>query len=226
MNSAMTKNQKPEKTKSPRTRDRAVTEEKIIGAVGNILARDGFASLGINEIARQAGVDKVLIYRYFGGLPELLRAFGERGNFWPGIEELLPDIETLREKPLTELLTAFLLRFIDAIRKRPLTIEIIAMEIDAPNALSQVLDEVREEWGRHVSQVLGGDSHPDVLELNVSISLIIAGALHLLVRARRTVTWSGIPIQDESGWEIIKHGIAWLVPRMLSNGEKLNGKKN
>lgn len=209
---------------APRTRDRVATEEKIIDAVEQILARNGFAALGINEIARQAGVDKVLIYRYFGGLPELLRAFGERGNFWPSIEELLPDLATLRERPLPELLSAFLLRFINALRKRPLTIEILAMEIDAPNALSQVLDEVREEWGRHVTQVLGGDTHPDVLELNVSINLIVAGALHLMVRARRTVAWSGIPIQEERGWDAIKHGIAWLVPRMLNSGEKFDEK--
>jgi hypothetical protein len=111
------------------------------------------------------------------------------------------------------------LRFIDALRKRTLTIEILAMEIDAPNALSQVLDEVREKWGKSVAQVLGGDSHPDALELNVSITLIVAGVQYLLVRARRTEMWSGIPIQQEQGWDAINHGIAWLVPRMLTNEE-------
>lgn len=222
--STSTPNGKKQTTEALRTRDRAATEEKIIAAVEQILARDGFASLGVNEIARQAKVDKVLIYRYFGGLPELLRAFGERGNFWPTFEELLPDIDTLREKPTTELLTAFLLRFINALRKRPLTIEILAMEIDAPNALSQVLDEVREEWGMHVAQALGGDNHPNALELNINISLIMAGAQHFMVRARRTKTWSGIPIQEDHGWEAIKHGIAWLIPRMLNNGEISNAK--
>lgn len=219
MNSAKAGITKTKTIEATRGRDRAATEEKILVAVEAILARDGFSALGVNEIARQAKVDKVLIYRYFGGLPELLRAFGERGNFWPTIEELLPDIEALRKKTQTELLTVFLQRFIDALRKRPLTIEILAMEIDAPNALSLVLDEVREEWGKSVAQILGGDSHPDALELNVSITLIVAGAQHLLVRARRTEMWSGIPIQQEQGWDAIKHGIAWLVPRMLANEE-------
>lgn len=211
---------------APRARDRAATEETIIDAVGKVLARDGFASLGVNEIARQAGVDKVLIYRYFGGLPELLSEFGKRGNFWPSVEELLPDIEVLRKQPETELLTAFLLRFIDALRKRPLTIEILAMEIDAPNALSQVLDEVREEWGKHVAKALGGEIHRDALELNISISILIAGVQHLLVRARRTAMWSGIPIHNDSGWEAIKHGISWLVPRLLEKGEVRHGRKD
>lgn len=223
MSSAKPDKGKQKAVEAHRARDRAATEEKILDAVEKVLARDGFASLGVNEIARQAGVDKVLIYRYFGGLPELLRAFGKRGNFWPSIEELLPDVEELREKPETDLLTAFLLRFIDALRKRPLTIEILAMEIDAPNALSQVLDEVREEWGMDVARALGGHGRRNALELNVNLSLVIAGVQHLLVRARRTSMWSGIPIQDDSGWEVIKHGIAWLVPRLLANGEVPDG---
>ncbi len=211
-------------TKTLGVRDRAATEEKILSAVEQVLAREGFSSLGINQVARQAGVDKVLIYRYFGGLPELLRAFGRRGNFWPTIEELLPDMESQREKPQAELLSIFLQKFVDALRERPLTIEILAMEIDAPNALSQVLDEVREEWGMRVAQVLGGGSHLNAAELNVNVSLIVAGIQHLLVRARRTAMWSGIPIQDECGWELIKHGIAWMVPRLLPNEGGSNGK--
>ena len=59
-----------------RSRDRAVTEERMLAAVGEVLARDGFHAVGINAIAREAGVDKVLIYRYFGGLGELLQAWG------------------------------------------------------------------------------------------------------------------------------------------------------
>lgn len=46
-------------------------------AAKDILTRNGFQALGINEIARQAGVDKVLIYRYFGGLEGLSERLGE-----------------------------------------------------------------------------------------------------------------------------------------------------
>ncbi len=45
------------------TRNRGLTASKIIDAVGHVLARDGFTKIGINAIAREAGVDKVLIYR-------------------------------------------------------------------------------------------------------------------------------------------------------------------
>ena len=55
--------------------DKQLTRRKIIDAVGTILAKHGLEKLGINAVAREAGVDKVLIYRYFGGFEQLLKAF-------------------------------------------------------------------------------------------------------------------------------------------------------
>jgi AcrR family transcriptional regulator len=52
----------------------------LVRAVGTLLARDGFTALGVNAVAKEASVDKVLIYRYFGGMPELLGAFGRSAD--------------------------------------------------------------------------------------------------------------------------------------------------
>ena len=41
------------------------TIKQIINALAHLLATEGFHAIGINAIAREAGVDKVLIYRYF-----------------------------------------------------------------------------------------------------------------------------------------------------------------
>jgi AcrR family transcriptional regulator len=73
-------------------RNREETTARILGAVGSVLARDGFLAVGINAIAKEAGVDEVLIYRYFGGLPEPIAAWGTSGHVWPvGAELLGPD---------------------------------------------------------------------------------------------------------------------------------------
>ena len=69
-------------------RDRAHTEEKILAALGAILAEPGGSRrIGVNAVATRAGVDKVLIYRYFGGLEGLLAAFAEKTDLWPTVEE-------------------------------------------------------------------------------------------------------------------------------------------
>jgi AcrR family transcriptional regulator len=62
-------------------RNKEDTKSRILQAVGKLLAESGFNSLGINAIAKEAGVDKVLIYRYFTDLPTLLQTFGREGDY-------------------------------------------------------------------------------------------------------------------------------------------------
>lgn len=64
-------------------RNRQLTEKRILEAAQEILRRDGFEAWGINAIAREAGVDKVLLYRYYQSLDGLLDAVIEATGFWP-----------------------------------------------------------------------------------------------------------------------------------------------
>ncbi|WP_284616175.1 TetR/AcrR family transcriptional regulator [Aquabacterium humicola] len=189
-------------------RDRGATEQRILGAVGTVLARDGFAALGVNAIAREAGVDKVLIYRYFGGLPELLQAWGASGRFWPPIEELLgDDPPALLAQPEGERWARFFEHFIDGLRARPLTIEILAAEVLDRNALTAVLESEREAWGEQAARVLGGASLASRPELRTLTLLLVAGVQYLLLRARRIRIFGGLEINSEAGWQQIKQDI-------------------
>ena len=53
-------------------KNRMQTERKLIDAVDYFVKTKGFGGLGVNKVAKQAGVSKVLIYRYFGNLEKLL----------------------------------------------------------------------------------------------------------------------------------------------------------
>ena len=133
------------KDREAKPRDREATRARLIGAVGTLLAREGFKGLGVNAVAREAGVDKVLIYRYFGGLQQLIVAFGREGDFWPSIRELAgDDIEAYSRLPVTDQLSRLSSNFMQAIRKRPLTQEILAWEMIERNELTAELETIRE----------------------------------------------------------------------------------
>ena len=70
------------------SRNRQQTESRIQEAALRILRQDGFEDWGINHIAREAGVDKVLLYRYFGGINGLLGRIIQAVAFWPDPEEM------------------------------------------------------------------------------------------------------------------------------------------
>ena len=61
------------------------TKERLVEAAERVLARDGHGGVGVNAVAAECGVDKVLIYRYFGGLPQLLQKVRERQRMWPAL---------------------------------------------------------------------------------------------------------------------------------------------
>ncbi|MFP4203889.1 MAG: TetR/AcrR family transcriptional regulator [Opitutales bacterium] len=73
----------------PRTRSRPRTENNFLEAVLRLVAAEGCGALGVNAIAQQAGADKVLIYRYFGGLDGLLQRVAESRAWLPEPAELL-----------------------------------------------------------------------------------------------------------------------------------------
>src|SRR5512146_1311761 len=71
------------------------TKERIVQAAGRLLARDGYRAMGVNAIAEEAGADKVLIYRYFGGLPGLLGTLARAHPLWPMANTVLDAAPTL-----------------------------------------------------------------------------------------------------------------------------------
>ena len=193
--------------------DRQATRQAILQAVGTLLAREGFAALGVNAIAREAGVDKVLIYRYFGGLPQLLDAYGRDGGFWPSVDEVLDGVDGAGSD--AERLSRFLGNFIVALRARPLTAEILAMEIGTPNALSHTLDQVRQAWGEQVAKRLARPGQADMRQLDTVVSIVLAGIQYLVIRARNTARFSGIAIDGDAGWQQIRSDLHWLCAHLL-----------
>lgn len=72
-------------------RNRQQTEKRIVDAAISLLAEEGFQSFGVNAVAARAGVDKVLIYRYFSGLDGLLAFIGETEVLFPSPTAMLAD---------------------------------------------------------------------------------------------------------------------------------------
>ena len=197
-------------------RDRDATQARLLAAVGVVLAKDGFGGLGVNAIAKEAGVDKVLIYRYFGGLPELLREWGASGRFWPSIADLLgPRPKTFLALPVAERYARFFEHFIDALRERPLTIEILAAEIFERNELAVILESERQAWGEEASRLLAGKEFSARPELQGLTILLISGVQYLLVRSRTIRVFGTVDITSDAGWAELKAAIRAMAAAVI-----------
>jgi AcrR family transcriptional regulator len=198
------------------TRGREATKLRFIGAVGSLLAREGFNALGVNAVAEEAGVDKVLIYRYFGGMDELLAAFGRSGDFWPTLDEVIgDDVSELMKFTVAERWAIGLSRYAHSLRSRPVTREILAWELIEQNDLIQILRKVREEWFEELMSHFPDD--PDAADGDlVATVLVLVGAIHYFVVLGRLQTdFSGIEIGTDAGWGHLDTVISTILHRTL-----------
>jgi AcrR family transcriptional regulator len=191
-------------------RDKQITSRRLVNAVGSLLAKKGFKGIGVNAVAREAGVDKVLIYRYFGGLPGLIAAFGKEGNFWPSCLELAGgDLQKFSRLPLEERLSELGANFIQALRSRPLTQAIMAWEMSESNELTQTLERVREQSIIEFFQLFFMKDQVQV-DLQAIVMLIGAAISYLVTRSSNIDLYGGLEIGTDQGWQRIEQAISTL----------------
>lgn len=209
---------RPSRAVAVRPRDVEATKRRLLDAVGAILARDGFAQLGVNAVAQEARTDKALIYRYFGGFGQLLEVYAESAAFWPTTEEMAGGpLDALTALPLPARVEQIVGSYIRQLRMRPLTQEILAWELYERNEVTIKLEDVRERRGLALMMSLARDLPPTV-DL-AAVSSVLAGGVHyLLLRARRIRVFNGIDLRTDEGWSRLEAAARAMVIGALTAG--------
>jgi AcrR family transcriptional regulator len=202
---------------APRPRDSEATQARILGAVGRLLARRGFLGLGVNAVAREARVDKVLIYRYFGGLAKLLEAFADRADFWPTVQEIVGASEDATSRwTAADWGVAALTGLLRGLRARPTTQEVLRWELAASNDLTERLAEVRERRGLDLLRRVPLDpGAPAPEDASAVAALLSAGIIYLVLRSKTAPVWLGVPLDTEEGWGRIERAVESMVRGVL-----------
>lgn len=190
------------------SRDREQTKARIIDALEAVLIRDGFQMLGVNAVAREAGVDKVLIYRYFGGLPGLVREYAEQGNFWPTLEELSEGVPCdPGQTDFAELSAILAVNYLRHLLRRPVTCEILAWELVEAGEAASILEQMREDTARKFMQLLAPireDGLAAGRDPDASSTFITAAINYLGIRHRKPGIFNGLDLSREEEWERIE----------------------
>ncbi|MBE9168950.1 TetR/AcrR family transcriptional regulator [Pleurocapsales cyanobacterium LEGE 06147] len=199
-------------------RDKEETKARILAAVGKLLAESGFKSLGVNAIAREAGVDKVLIYRYFGGLPSLLRCFAQEGGYWIAPEELIGDESAVEAETLADWMTYLLLGFLSDLKERPITQEILRWELLEGNELTHELANVRDQLGLASLRFLEQKgSFPQDKDIPAIGAVLIAGVVYLILRTKVSNTFMGIDFSSSTGWQRIEAALESIIQSTIQD---------
>lgn len=203
------------------TRNPAATRRRLVAAIGTLIARSGVAALGVNAVAAEAGVDKVLIYRYFGGLDGLMQAYGREVSLWPGLEDVAgTEGDWGGPADFSEALARVLTGFYRALRARPVTLELLASEAVERNPLTLALGSARVGLEAAVSRtILSGLRAPAHVDLEAIIAVLVAGVTYLAVRAHRHDRFAGLALHDGEDVARLEGAVARLVAGALADDE-------
>ncbi len=202
-----------ERSRAP-TRDRERTRERILDAAVRMLARRGFGALGVNAVAREAGVDKVLLYRYFGGLEELLTAIAARPGFWPRPPPPAPG------GGFEEWARAGLLGLYRGLRERPLTQEILRWELAELTPLTDRLAELREAAGLEDLGRTAPEGMPAGIDVPAVGALLSAGLIYLVLRGKTAKAFLGVSLRDEAGAARVERALEAVLGALAAAGRK------
>jgi AcrR family transcriptional regulator len=184
-------------------RDRTATEARLKRAVETLLERGGFGALGPSSVAAEAGVDKKLIYRYFGGLDGLVAAVFAAPGFFPELDELCGgDVAAMRALPPGPRARKLLSAFVESLARRPLVLELMAWETVERNRFTELAEAAREELGLKTLSVLFADI-ADRPGLRGAASVATAAISYLLIRRRKIRIYNGLDLASDSSWNEI-----------------------
>ena len=196
-------------TAPDRTRDRSRTEEAILAAARDVLIEKGFGAWGVNAIARAAGCDKQLIYRYFGGLDGLAEALGT--DVARAIETALSVAPSQPAASYAELVARLLDALVEVLRGNPLMQRIIAWELSEPNALTHSFAQARSralaDWIARLRRDLAPPANIDAPAIN---AVLIAAVQQMVLGSAATGSFAGLPLCDESDWDRVRLAIRSL----------------
>jgi AcrR family transcriptional regulator len=184
-----------------RIRDRGATERAILNAAKNLLAEEGFQNFGINAVARRAGCDKQLIYRYYGGLNGLVEAIGTDLGGW--VRDRIPE-DTGGMFLLTygDLMERLALLFLEALRADPLMRRIVAWEVSENTEQVRRLSEARSRaLGLWLERMRGSLAPPKGVDAPAVNAILIAAIQHLVLSAAAGGQCAGLTLKTAKDWE-------------------------
>lgn len=196
-------------------KNREQTEEKILEAVGSIIENQGFEKVGINAIATEAGVSKMLIYRYFGGVEELIAQYLIQKDYWANTDAAMINPEAVGDS-----IKSMFRRQVEQLRNDITLRRLYRWELSTNNQNIRQLRNRREENGcRLIKMVSALTGCPDA-QVAALASILSASISYLALLEDQCQSYNGICLQTDEGWNQLMQGIEMIIDLWIKHIRK------
>ncbi|MBV8324894.1 TetR/AcrR family transcriptional regulator [Chryseobacterium sp.] len=202
-------------------RNKERSKKKFLDAVGKILKTKGYAALKINDIAATAGVDKKMIYTYFGGMDGLMDEYIRSQDFWSNVTAgESPNFEDGgKELGIQTLCAQF-----DYVYNNKEVQKLLLWRLSEHRKSLVKLTEVQEANGEMMFKAISDPFFKENADVFRSIMAILISGLYYLGTSPTAMNGSifcGIDMSTPGGRDKVKEAISFLMNQTF---EHLPGK--
>jgi len=198
------------------SRNKEKSKQKFLDAVGKILNTKGFSGLKVNDIAKVAGLDKKLMYNYFGGRDQLIDAYIRSKDFWSNAAE--GNSNTVIDDGGKALTKKMLLSQFDYVYKNKELQKILLWGlIENRKALKNVAEE-RELNGAVLFENITDPFFAEKANLFRAVSALLVGGIYYLdiYASTNDFTFCGLDLKSVEGRAEIEEALAFIIDSTYS----------
>ncbi|UKB82002.1 TetR/AcrR family transcriptional regulator [Chryseobacterium sp. MEBOG06] len=201
-------------------RNKERSKKKFLDAVGKILKTKGYAALKINDIATIAGVDKKMIYNYFGGMDGLMDEYIRSQDYWSKVT--IEEIDKI--KPKTDdggrlFMEEMLISQFDYVYKNKEAQKLLLWRLSEPRKSLAKLTANQEQNGEYIFKLMM-DSHfrENAQKLRSIMAIIVSGLYYLnMYSSVNGSVFCGIDVNTPEGRDKIKKAVSFLIGQSYKN---------
>jgi AcrR family transcriptional regulator len=188
-------------------RDRERTKSKILKAVGEVIEQHGTEKVGVNLIARTAGVNKVLIYRYFESVDGLMEQYVRSGEYTSTMgTEYIDNIPPLAPEERGKALNSLMQTFLHDLRERKATRDLLRWEIGTGKSM---LSDARNQVASRILNKIG--DLPYFKDTSALITFLSAGIYYMTISTDYREKMIDVDLHSDEGWARIEKVIERII---------------
>lgn len=198
-------------------RNKERSKKKFLDAVGEILKTRGYAALKINDIAKVAGVDKKMIYTYFGGIDGLIDEYISTTDFWMNVKEenIDVDISDGGKKMTEEMLHSQFDYLLSSVELQKVLIWRLSEERQSLKKMIEAQEETGEMLFKGISDPHFGEQAE---KFRAIMALAVSGIYHLTIDTTLNGSvFCGIDLKTEHGRKVVKEALSFIVDQTYEN---------
>ncbi len=126
------------------------TKERVLEAAIKLISEKGYLGATTREIAQEAGVTELTLFRHFGSKEKLFEEILNSYTFLPALKGILPELYTM---PYEEALRLVATRFLQTLKETKSMVRIMSSEINL------YPEKIREMYNRSIEDTRSNLSH-------------------------------------------------------------------